>query len=388
MFSSIFWRRKMINRILSLIRKEFTQLSRDKSMIFVLLFFPLMLLIIFGYAVNFDVKNISFYVYDADKSELSREFVNGMKNSEYFNFKGYLSSEKEISQLMNSGEVQFVAQISKNFEQEVTRGKENTSIQLIIDGVDGNTASIINNYLVAAVSDFSKSVSENQLNKFGKKFVFLVDAEMRFWFNPDLQTTLFLIPGLIGMILIITAVVTVSLSLVREKERGTIEQLNVSSLNIIELLIGKLTPYFLISIMEAALVLIAGFVLFGIVVKGSYFLLLLSTIIFLFSATSMGIFISVISDSQQVAFTLSTFATLLPSAILSGFIFPIESMPIIIQALTNVSPVKFYLISLRSIIIKGVGLHLFWEQFLFMFLFGLFFIALSTVLSIKKQRNA
>jgi ABC-2 type transport system permease protein len=378
----------MINRILSLIRKEFTQLSRDKSMIFVLLFFPLMLLIIFGYAVNFDVKNISFYVYDADKSELSREFVNGMKNSEYFNFKGYLSSEKEISQLMNSGEVQFVAQISKNFEQEVTRGKENTSIQLIIDGVDGNTASIINNYLVAAVSDFSKSVSENQLNKFGKKFVFLVDAEMRFWFNPDLQTTLFLIPGLIGMILIITAVVTVSLSLVREKERGTIEQLNVSSLNIIELLIGKLTPYFLISIMEAALVLIAGFVLFGIVVKGSYFLLLLSTIIFLFSATSMGIFISVISDSQQVAFTLSTFATLLPSAILSGFIFPIESMPIIIQALTNVSPVKFYLISLRSIIIKGVGLHLFWEQFLFMFLFGLFFIALSTVLSIKKQRNA
>jgi ABC-2 type transport system permease protein len=188
-----------------------------------------------------------------------------------------------------------------------------------------------------------------------------------------------LIPGLIALILIVTAVITVSLSLVKEKERSTIEQINVSSLTIFELLIGKIFPYIIISFINAGIILIAGYILFGVVVNGSYFLLFISTLLFLFASTAIGIFISVVSNSQQVAFSLATFVSLLPATILSGFIFPIESMPKIIQLSTNITPATYFIVVLRSIIIKGVGLSAFWMEWVNMFVFAMFFILLSIV---------
>ena len=186
------------------------------------------------------------------------------------------------------------------------------------------------------------------------------------------------------MILIVTTVITVSLSLVREKERGTIEQINVSSLTTFELLIGKLIPYLAISFFDAGLILVAGFILFGVVVKGSFLLLFFSTLIFLMASTSIGIFISVISDSQQVAFTIATFASLLPATILSGFIFPIESMPKVIQLVTNITPTKFYIVALRDIILKGVGLSAFWEQWLYLLIFGVLFLGAAMLINKRK----
>jgi len=378
----------MLNRIIAISRKEVKQLLRDKRMMFVLFFFPVFLLIIFGYAVNFDVQNVRLAIQDSDKTETSRDLVKTISSSSYFEIVEYYDNDKRGKQILDEGIAKGLMIIPADFEKDIYSAKKNVKIQILLDGVDGNTAAIIQNYSLAAVNSFNNKLSNSASAKIGVKIELPINLQSRFWFNPQLLTTIYMLPGLIALILIVTAVVTVSLSLVREKERGTIEQINVSSLTIFELLIGKLFPYVIISYMNAAIILLAGYILFGIVVMGSFTLLFISTFLFLFASTALGIFISVIADSQQVAFTISTFVSLLPATILSGFIFPIESMPPIIQVLTNITPAKFFIIALRGIIIKGVGLSAFWDQWIYMFLFASFFMLISIVKyqqSLKKK---
>ncbi len=212
-----------------------------------------------------------------------------------------------------------------------------------------------------------------------------IDLEPRFLYNPDLNSTRYLIPGLISIILIMTAVISIALSIVREKERGTMEQINVSSLSSIELLIGKTIPYTIIALAVASLILLAGYILFGVTIKGSVLLLFISTFIFLSAALNLGILVSTISDSQQVAFQLSALISLLPSFILSGFVFPIESMPPVIQIFTNITPVKFYIVVLRDILLKGVGLAAFWDQLIYLIIFSLVFLGLAAIIDRKNK---
>ena len=252
--------------------------------------------------------------------------------------------------------------------------------------MDGTSANVIQNYVNAATFSYSLQLTKEYLAVTGKQFYVPIDLQPRFWFNPDLQSTRFLIPGLMGMILIITAVISISLSIVREKERGTIEQINVSPLSSIEFILGKTIPYIVISLINATIVLLAGYILFDIVIKGNIFLLLLGTFAFLFAALSLGVFISTISDSQQVAFQAANVTSLLPSLILSGFIFPIESMPVAIQILTNITPAKFYIVILRAILLRGAGISAFWDQLIYLGIFGIIFIALATVVD-KKSKN-
>jgi ABC-2 type transport system permease protein len=278
--------------------------------------------------------------------------------------------------------------IPKGFSKDIYANKENAKLQFLLDGVDGNTATIIQNYSILAVQAFNSKLLDEASARNGIKAVIPIDVQPRYWFNPNLETTIYLIPGLIALILIVTVVITVSLSLVREKERGTIEQINVSSITEIELIIGKLIPYVVISFFISGMILFAGFVLFGVVVKGSYLLLFFTILLFLVASTAIGIFISVISDSQQVAFSIATFVSMLPATILSGFIFPIESMPVIIQIATNLTPAKFFIVALRDIIIKGVGLSVFWEQWLYMLIFAFMFLAAATIINKKKILKA
>lgn len=378
MFLFIYWiQRIMINRIKAIAKKELKQIFRDNRFLFVIIFLPLFLLIIFGYAVNFDVKNIKLSVLDKDMSENSRELINSISSSNYFQITSYLSHDEEVKNVLDLKKAQVVLVISNNFSEIIGQRKEPAKVQFLIDGVDGNAATIIKNYADIASIKFNRELQEQLLKKMGTVFNIPIIFEPIFWFNPNLQTTKFLIPGLIAMILIIIAVISVSLSLVREKEQGTIEQINVSSIKSIELLIGKSLPYVILSLLDAILILIAGYIFFDVVVEGSLLLLFLMTLVFIFASTSLGIFISVISDTQQIAFTLATFATLLPSMILSGFVFPIESMPEIIQVISNITPAKFFIVILRSIIIKGVGLEAFLDQFLYLLIFTLFFLTLA-----------
>lgn len=368
-------------------KKEFKHLLRDYRMLFVLLFFPAFLLGIFGYAVNFDVQHIKIAVFDKDRTDLSRKFINSISASSYFDINEFIFNEKRIKELLDKKIIQAVIIIPKDFSQKYYSRKD-AKIQFLIDGVDGNTASIIQMYFnVVTISFGNKISSEINEVKTGIKPYSPIELQQVFWFNRDLKTTRFLLPGLIAMILIITAAVSVSLSLVREKEKGTIEQINVSSINTADLLIGKTLPFVLLAFINSAIILIVGYILFGIVVKGSFLLLFICTLIFLVASTSIGILVSVISDSQQIAFSISTMVTLLPSMILSGFIFPIDSMPVIIQIITNITPAKFFVNILRAIILRGVGIPAFWDQLLYLILFSVILLALAVILFNKKAKK-
>jgi ABC-2 type transport system permease protein len=376
----------MIRRILAIAKKEVRQIKRDKRMLYVLFIFPFILLVIFGYAINFDVHHIKMFVYDQDKTVDSREFVNRLTSSNYFDIEGYLNSEKEIRGVLDKGDAQVVLVFPREFSKDIHSGRD-AQVQILVEGVNANTASIVSNYMNVATASFSHNITSKILARKGRKANLPLDVESRLWFNSDLNSTRYLIPGLISMILIITAVVSISLSLVREKERGTIEQINVSPLSSMELLVGKTIPYTVISLVIAAIILVAGYLLFGVAIKGSLILLFFSTFIFLFAALNLGIFVSAISDSQQVAFQISTMVSLLPTFILSGFVFPIESMPPVIQILTNITPAKFFIIILRAILLKGVGLSAFWPQLVYLLLFAAFFLGLAIIIN-KKSATA
>ncbi len=376
-----------LKRIKAITKKEFKHLFRDYRMLSILLIFPAFLLVVFGYAINFDVKNIKLAVYDQNNTELSREFYNSLTSSEYFKITYFIESDAEVKDMLDKKIAQCVAVIPKSFSQDFY-SKQSVNIQILTDGVDGNTATIIQNYMNAAISTFSAKKTSEVLAQKGIKPFVPIDFNPIFWFNKDLQTTKFLLPGLIAMILVITAVIIVSLTLVREKEMGTIEQINVSPIKTFELLLGKTFPYLSIALFNAVLILIVGYLLFDIEVKGSYLLLAVTTIIFLFTSTSIGIFISTVADSQQVAFTLSTFASLLPAVILSGFIFPIESMPPLIQIITNITPAKFYIKILRAIILRGVGFTAIWDQILYLFIYATILLTLANIIFTKKEASS
>jgi ABC-2 type transport system permease protein len=376
--------KKMFSRIKAIAIKEIRQLKRNKRMLYVLFAFPVFLLMIFGYAINFDVHHIKIVVFDQDKSELSRNFIISLTSSEYFDLVGYISSEDKIQQVLDSKIAQCVIVFPENLSEEFY-SKRNASIQILIDGVDANTASLINSYVNVATATYSQKLQARILAVSGRHAYIPVDVHPSFWFNPELNSTIFLIPGLIVMILIITAVISISLSIVGEKERGTIEHINVSPLTTLELLIGKTIPYIIISLFIAAFILIASYLLFGMSIKGNIFLLFLSTLIFLFASLTLGIIVSSIADNQQVAYQLAALTTLLPSMLLSGFVFPIESMPIILQWITNITPTKFFLVILRDILLKGVGITAFWDQLLYLVIFSLVLLTLAVIINKKSE---
>ena len=340
---------------------------------------------IFGYAINFDVRHIKIAIFDNEKSIMSRDFTNSLLNSEYFDLVNYIEGYSSVDSYLDTKIAQCVVVIPNDFSKKINSGGS-VQIQYLIDGVDANTAAIIRNYVTVATLLYNKNILAMTLTRQGINFSAPVSLEPQFWFNPDLDTTKFLIPGLIAVILIVTAVITVALSFVREKERGTMEQLNVSSLSPIELILGKTFPFVLIALINAGFILLAGYILFGVEVKGSLILLFITTLVFISASTSIGIFVSVIADSQQFAFSLATFLSLLPSVILSGFIFPIDSMPIIIQIITNVTPAKFFIEILRAIVLRGVGLTAFWEEIIYLIIYTIILMSLATMLSRKRAQ--
>ena len=374
----------MLNRIKAIAKKEVRQLKRDKRMLYVLFVFPILLLVIFGYAINFDVHHIKMVIFDRDKSTDSRNFVKSLTSSDYFDLVGYIHSESQIKEVLDTKQAQCVVVFPQDFSKEIY-SRQTAPLQILIDGVDANSASIIISYMNAATASYSQKIQSSVLAVMGRKSYLPIDLRPAFWFNPELNSTFFLIPGLIAMILIITAVVSISLSIVREKERGTIEQINVSPLTSFELLIGKTIPYTVIALMIAAFILAAGYVLFGITIKGNIILLFFSTLLFLFATLNLGILVSSIADTQQVAFQIATLVSMLPSMLLSGYIFPIESMPPVVQILSNITPAKFFLIILRALLLKGAGIEAFWPQLIYLFIFSMIMLSLSSLINMKSK---
>jgi ABC-2 type transport system permease protein len=368
----------MLKRLIPIIKKEFRHIRRDKRVLMILTLVPAGLLLLNGYALNFDVNHIKMAVVDEDKGTGSREFISSFVTSGYFDYVQTLSTSEEATKLLDDGHVRMALVIPADFSDRLLSNSRAT-VQILVDGMDASAATTIVGYAQAVTLQYSQKIVLSSLSKIGKANYIPINYEGRIWYNPELKSSKFLVPGLIGFILAITCVIATSLSIVREKERNTVEQINVSPVHSLDFIIGKLIPYALISLVAAALVLVAAYFLFDVVIKGSLLYLFGATLLFITAALSLGLMVSTISDSQQVAFQIATIISIVPTIILSGFVFPIRSMPWWLQVLSNISPAKFYLVILRSIVLKGVGLAAFWPQIIYLSLYAGILLTISTL---------
>ncbi|MFH1022674.1 MAG: ABC transporter permease [Planctomycetota bacterium] len=351
-----------MRRLLAVLRKEFRQIRRDPLSLGILVLIPALLLILYGYALSFDIRHIRLAVLDNDRSPESRRFLDSVFQNPYFASAGTLRSSAEADGVLLKGEARAALIIPRGYAGTLMRG-ETARVQTLVDGADANTASTTTGYLEALAGRETRRLRRNVPGPAGAPGGDPgVVLEPRIWFNPDLVSARFLIPGLVGMLLMLSAVIATSLSIVREKERGTMDQLRVSPLGPTELLLGKTLPYLLICLVTMAAILGAGGILFGVAVRGSYVVLGGVTMIFLFAALGMGLFISSITNSQQVAFQIAVITSLLPSVILSGLIFPVANMPVPIRLATALVIPRYFIAALRKIILKGAPISaLGWE---------------------------
>jgi ABC-2 type transport system permease protein len=369
----------MFRRIRAVIKKEFRQLARDTRSLLFLLAMPAFLLLMFGFALNFDVKHVKLAICDLDRSPASREFSGLFEHSEYFDLKDEVGDPRSLDRLLNKEKASVALVIPRGFGAELAAGHE-PSVQVLVDGSNSLNGTTAAGYVAAIAQDYSIKMTARLLSRKGIRAPSLpVAAEPRVWYNPELRSANFLIPGLMAFILMSILVISTAFSIVREKERGTMEQIRISPIKPIELIIGKTIPYIFISLISSHAVLLLGHILFGVTIKGSYPLLLLAMTLFLIGGLGQGLLISSVTRTQQVAFQLSVLTTYLPTFILSGFVFPIRNMPKVIQAVTYFVPARPFLVVLRSIILKGVGIRAFWPHVLWLAGFAVLMLGLSVV---------
>ena len=371
--------------IIAVIKKELIQIVRDVRTLLLLIFIPAFLLILFGYVLSFDVEDTALAVIDLDKTEHSRLLVNTFTSGGYFMKVADPDSYSEASDLLDSGKAEVVVVIPSNFEKTLLKG-ESVEIQAILDGSEARVARILDGYISAYVNSFSNRVTGDYvLRTYGMSVEAPLQLQARIWYNPELESTLFLVTGLIVFILMITTTISTSLSVVRERENGTMEQLMVSPLNSASVIIGKTVPYLFVAILSTVFILVISYFAFGVEVRGSYFLLAVSSLVFILAALSQGIFISTMTTSQQVAFFIAALSTLLPALLLSGFVFPIASMPLWIQYITKVLPARYFVTLLRAVLMNGAGFESAWEHLLALMLFSAITILISAV-RLKKMK--
>jgi len=348
------------------IKKEFRQISRDARSLMFMISLPAFMLLMFGYALNFDVKHIPLAVVDEDGSRTSRDLVDKFRTTEYFDLKAVLPKRAAIDPLMAREDIRAALVIPARFADDLLAGRS-PSVQVIVDGSNAMSGTTAAGYVGAILQSYSQAITLEGLARRGFTDVSLPLApEVRVWYNPELRSAKFLVPGLMAFILMVIVTVSTAFSIVREKERGTMDQIRVSSIRPLELVLGKMVPYVAISLGSAHLVLLLGQVLFGVGIKGSYPLLLLAMLLFLTGALGQGLLISAVTRTQQVAFLFAILTTMLPTFILSGFVFPIRNMPAAVQAVTYLVPARYFLASLRAIILKGAGIGAVWPQLLFL----------------------
>src|SRR3954471_20651509 len=348
-----------MRKMLAVARKEFRQIWRDTRTLLTLLFVPAFFLLLYGYALNFDIRHVALGVDDRDRTADSRALIAAFVNSGYFDLVAMVDAA-ETTRLMDTNAVRAVLVIPPGFGRAV-RTATAVAVQVLLNGDNANTATTVMGYAATIIR--SESARHQQAGQStAAPRAPLVSVEPRVWYNPSLRSTLFLVPGLIAYIAMITAVVSTALSIVREKERGTMEQVRMSPLDAASFVLGKTIPYYLISLISALAILLVAMVLFGVPMRGSWLVLLVTISLYLVGALGLGLLVSSLADTQQVAFQIAVLASFLPTLMLSGFIFPIASMPAFLRAVTYVVPARYFLIALRGIVLKGVGLTIVWPQ--------------------------
>lgn len=370
--------------ILSLVRKEFIQVFRDKRLLPIIFVAPLMQLILFGYVVSSDVKNIPMTVQDQDKTALSRKIVSSFVNAGYFQLVSYVSNDREIIRNLDAGKAQIAIVIPPGFSDQI-KASRNTQLGIVLDGSDSNAATQAQSYASGIISALSSEIITKKLNANPTitANVSSVSTSSRVLFNPDQKSVNYMVPGLIGLILSIVTSILTSLAIVKEREHGTLEQLMVSPIKRHQLIAGKILPFVILGFVDVMLVVAAGKFWFGTPFRGSFVLLMILSGVFLFTTIGQGLFVSTISHTQQQAM-MGAWFIMLPSMLLSGFIFPIENMPKVIQYVTYVIPLRYFLVIVRGIFLKGVGIETLWNQVIALAALGAAIFGLSVVRFRKK----
>ncbi len=365
-----------IARVIALSKKEFLHITRDKRTLFVVFALPVLMLLLYGYALTFDIRNIPFVVTDMDNTPLSRELTGKFSSSRYFRFVGHAADFREQQSYLLSGKAAMAVTINNGFASKVLSGKGD-QVLISIEGSDANTATVANGYVNAIIQGFSVKVI-SKIMRAGTEDILPVVTKPRVLYNPELRSMHFLIPGLIALLLMIIAAMIISMTIVGEKTKGTMEQLIVTSIKPHEIMLGKMVPYVFIGIGDVVLCVATGVFVFGMTIRGDLLLLFGESLIFIFGAMSMGILISTVASRQEDALLMSSLTTFLPSMLLSGFVFPISSMPWAIQLITYFVPARYFINILRGIILKGVGLDVLWPDTLLLIAFAAIMLTASS----------
>lgn len=333
--------------------KELRQIARDRRTTLVLLLLPAFFLFLYGYALNFDIRHVALAVEDRDHSLESRRLVASFVRSTYFDNVASVRSDAEINDLIDHGRVRAVLIVPEDYARRLRDGDVAT-VQVILNGDDATTATTVLGYANAVLLEASATEAAGTT-------VPTIAVESRVWYNPELRSTLFLVPGLIAYISMITAVVSTALSIVREKENGTMEQVRMAPISTPAFVVGKTLPYLILAQISGILVIVASMFLFDLPVRGSWIDLSLVLAVFLVGALGTGLLVSTIAETQQIALQAAMLVAFLPTFMLSGFIFPISSMPVALQYITDVVPAKYFLVALRGVVLKGLGLTALWQ---------------------------
>ena len=346
-----------MKQLITFIKKEFHHILRDTRSMLVLIGLPIVQLLIFGFAITTEVRNANIAILDNSKDEITQNIITKIESSQYFDIDRTISTDEQIEKSFKTGRIKLAIVFQPNFQNELSHSNK-AQLQIIADATDPNQATTLTNYISSIVMDY-----QNEMDK-QNKLPYTIKTEMRMLYNPQLKGAYTSVPGVMGMILLLISAMMTSIAIVREKELGTMEILLVSPMKPWLVVISKVIPYFIISLINVATILILSVFVLGLPIEGSLFLLIASTIIYIFCALSLGILISTITETQQAAMLISLLGLMLPVVMLSGYAFPIANMPAILQALSHFVPAKWYIIIVKNIMIKGIGIEQIWKELL------------------------
>ncbi len=368
----------MFERIKQMLIKEFIQIFRDPRMRTMIFMPPIIQLVVFGYAARTDISHIVTAIYDLDNSVSSRELVVRFQRSGYFDVVEYVKEEKRAKDLFDQSAAQVIIRVNKGFEERIRSGKP-APVQVLLDGTDSNTAGIVLSYSSKIIQQYSEDILQARFARLAGPIVQPGKIELisRAWFNENLESRNFYIPGVIAMLIMVVTLTLTSMSVVREKEIGTLEQIVVTPITPLEFILGKTLPFAVIGYVDMLLVVLLASIWFDVPIRGSIPLLFLGTTLYLMSILGVGLLISTICGTQQQAL-LSTFFFFQPAIMLSGFIFPIANMPRIVQWLTFLDPLRYFMVIIRGIFLKGVGLNILWPEMLALAVLGVAVLWLAT----------
>jgi len=371
-------------KIQAIARKEFYHLIRDFRSLYLAFFIPLLLILLFGYALSLDVEDVKTVVVDHDKSQLSRDLVRKLEASSYFRITAHLPNSKAVTEYLDHGWATMALVIPPGWAGDIEADRK-SPLQVIFDGSDPNFAGLSRGYIRAFIEDFNQDQLIQFLNRKGmEKIKSPVEGRIRVWFNEDLESRNFIVPGIIAIIIMIVGAMLTSLVIAREYENGTMETIRSLPVRAGEFLVGKAIPYFFIGLTDVLIAIFMGQVLFGVVMKSSFWLMVLASSVYLGVALSLGLFISVVTKSQLVANQMAVLFTYLPSLLLSNFVFPVVNMPIILQKVTYIVPATYFIDILNGLYLRNLGMMHLWPSF---FVLGIIFLILVVMNFIVLKRE-